>query len=74
MMKYEMKSSVFKRNEHFDTGIFFQVDVLLPNVGEIVGGSMRIHDYDEMMEAYKTAGIDPAPYYWYTDQVIFNKI
>jgi asparaginyl-tRNA synthetase len=25
-------------------------------------------DWDELMAAYKHEGMDPAPYYWYTDQ------
>jgi aspartyl/asparaginyl-tRNA synthetase len=34
----------------------------------ITGGSMRIADIEELIAAYKREGIDPEPYYWFTDQ------
>jgi asparaginyl-tRNA synthetase len=29
---------------------------------------MRIAEMEELLAAYKREGIDPSPYYWFTDQ------
>ncbi len=43
------------------------MDVLLPQVGEIIGGSRR-EDRLEVLESRLTAsGLDPAEYWWYCD-------
>ena len=44
------------------------VDVLVPGVGEIVGGSMRQPNLETLMAAYKTHGLNSDDYYWFNDQ------
>ncbi|KAL7276368.1 asparagine--tRNA ligase [Rhizina undulata] len=58
----------YMKKDLVDPRVTESVDCLMPNVGEIVGGSMRLEGYQELVEAYKREGIPVEPYYWYTDQ------
>lgn len=42
-------------------------DLLVPTVGEIVGGSMRLWTEKDILESYTKAGMPADRYYWYTD-------
>ncbi|XP_067665731.1 asparagine--tRNA ligase, cytoplasmic-like [Haliotis asinina] len=67
----EIKSFYMQRTEG-DRRLTDSVDLLMPNVGEIIGGSMRIWHHEEMEEGFKREGIDTTPYYWYIDQRKFG--
>lgn len=43
------------------------MDVLVPGIGEIVGGSQREERLDVLLQNYTADGLDPAAYAWYTD-------
>ena len=43
------------------------MDVLVPKVGEIIGGSQREERLEVLTERMRGAGIDPEAYWWYLD-------
>ncbi|QDT70777.1 Asparagine--tRNA ligase [Planctomycetes bacterium MalM25] len=43
------------------------MDVLVPGVGEIIGGSQREHRLDRLLERMAAQQLDPNDYWWYVD-------
>lgn len=62
----EIKSFYMKKCAD-DPRVTESVDVLMPNVGEVTGGSMRIDDYDELAAALKREMLSADDYYWFMD-------
>jgi len=67
----EIKSFYMPRCKE-DQRVTESVDVLIPNVGEVIGGSMRIWDHEVLTEKFKQEGMDPEAYNWYLDQRKFG--
>ena len=43
------------------------MDVLVPQIGEIIGGSQREDDYDMLMMRMETLNLNVEAYAWYLD-------
>jgi len=43
------------------------MDILLPGIGEIIGGSQREDDYETLLSRIKEMSLDTADYWWYLD-------
>ncbi len=50
------------------------MDVLVPKVGEIIGGSQREERLDILTERMKGCGLDPEEYWWYLDLRRFGTV
>lgn len=61
----EIKAFYMKLNE--DKKTVAAMDVLVPGIGEIIGGSQREENYDVLVERMNEMGLDPKDYDWYLD-------
>ncbi|MCK9547863.1 MAG: asparagine--tRNA ligase [Sphaerochaeta sp.] len=50
------------------------MDVLVPRLGEIIGGSEREADYDTLVARMVEMDLDPADYWWYLDLRRFGSV
>ena len=67
-----IKAFYMRRND--DNRTVAAMDVLLPEVGEIIGGSQREERLDMLEAAIRSRGLDPANYGWYLDLRRFGTV
>lgn len=61
----EIKSFYMKLNE--DGKTVAAMDLLVPGIGELIGGSQREDRYDVLVERIKEMGLNEEDYWWYLD-------
>ncbi len=61
----EIKAFYMRQND--DGKTVAAMDMLVPGVGELIGGSQREERMDKLLEAYERFGLNPEDYWWYTE-------
>ena len=59
----EIKAFYMKQNS--DGKTVAAADLLVPGIGELVGGSQREDDYDKLVARIQELGMNPEDYWWY---------
>jgi asparaginyl-tRNA synthetase len=68
----EIKSFYMKQNP--DGKTVAAADILVPKIGEIIGGSQREENYDKLLERMKELNMDIDTYKWYLDLRKFGSV
>ncbi len=66
----EIKSFYMKQND--DGKTVAAMDLLVPGIGELIGGSQREEDYTKLTNKMKELGLNLDDYTWYTDMAKYG--
>ena len=64
---YPKDIKAFYMRQNDDGKTVAAMDVLVPSIGEIIGGSQREERYDPLYRRIKELGFNPEDYWWYLD-------
>ena len=64
---YPRDIKAFYMRQNDDGKTVAAADMLVPGVGELIGGSQREERYDKLFEAFDKFGLDPKDYWWYAE-------
>ena len=67
VVNYPKDIKAFYMRMNDDNKTVAAMDILLPGIGEIVGGSQREERVDRLEQRLNSAGLDPQEYSWYLD-------
>ena len=67
IVNYPREIKAFYMRQNDDNRTVAAMDLLVPRVGEIIGGSQREERFDLLQAKMAAGGIDPASLWWYLD-------
>ena len=71
---YPKDIKAFYMRLNYDNKTVAAMDVLVPRVGELIGGSQREERLDVLERRMKESGLDPEDYSWYLDLRRFGTV